>query len=84
MTWKTELQLRDLDPAQPIEVTCKECGYGRNEWPEALMVANEDWCYLYLDELEARLCCVQRGCPGAVRVSLAKPGDTEAFVGGMA
>ncbi len=83
MTWKHELQLSDIDPAQPIEIQCRSCGYGRNEWPAELL-KNEDWGYLYLDEIETRLKCARRDCNGPVRLTLAKPGDTEAFIGGMA
>lgn len=84
MNWKKDLQLRDLDPSQPIEVTCRVCSYGRNEWPAELLARHLDWGNFYLDEVEAELRCVRRGCTGRVRVSLARPGDTEAFVGGMA
>ena len=83
MNWKQELQLRDLDPAQPIEVQCRICGHGHNEWPSELL-QQEELTYVYLDELEHHLKCTRRGCHGPVRLSLAKPGDTEAFVGGMA
>lgn len=83
MSWKKELQLRDIENTQPLEVQCRICGHGRHEWPGDLL-QNQDWGYLYLDEVEARLSCARRGCKGAVRLSLAKPGETEAFIGGMA
>lgn len=83
MTWKHELQLRDIAIDQPLEVQCRSCGHGRHEWPEELL-QNPEWAHLYLDEVEERLKCAKRGCKGKVRLSLAKPGDTEAFIGGMA
>lgn len=83
MNWKQDLQLRDLSQTQPIEVTCRICNHGRNEWPEQLL-KNPDWAYFYLDELEHHLKCVQRGCNGSVRITLPKQGETEPFVGGMA
>ena len=83
MSWKEGLQLRDLACDQPIEITCRVCGHGHHEWPEQLLKEN-DWRFLYLDELEAKFTCARKGCHGAVRLSLTSLQDTQAFVGGMA
>ena len=83
MSWKQELQLDDIERNQPLEVQCRTCGHGRHEWPTELL-KKEGWGYLYLDEVESRLKCAARGCKGAVRLNLAKPGETEAFIGGLA
>jgi len=83
MNWKHDLQLRDLDPKHPIEVTCRICNHGRNEWPQELL-KHSQFSYLYLDELENHLRCAKKGCQGRVRLSLANTNDTEPFVGGLA
>lgn len=83
MTWKTELQLIDLDPQQKIEVTCKSCGHSHYETP-LLLITKYGLDFHYLDEVERRLTCHNRGCRGAVRIALTHAGDTEGFVGGLA
>ncbi len=83
MNWKTNLQLRDLDNEQAIEVTCKSCGHTRYELPENLK-RREELKHAYLDEVEAALSCKQRGCHGAVRIALSTDAETEGFMGGLA
>ena len=83
MSWKTNLQLRDLDDDQPIEVTCRICGHTRYALPQVLK-QREDLKHAYLDEVEAALSCKQRGCHGAVRIALSTDAETEGFMGGLA
>ena len=83
MNWKTNLQLIDLDENQPIEVTCGKCGYGYYERPSDLL-QRDGFKYAYLDEVEAKLKCEQRGCCGAVRIALSNDKETEGFMGGLA
>ena len=83
MSWKTKLQLLDLDESQPIEVTCRKCGYSHYEKASNLL-HRQDLKYAYLDEVESRLRCQQRGCHGAVRIALSNDSETEGFMGGLA
>ncbi|GHC61502.1 hypothetical protein GCM10010136_02080 [Limoniibacter endophyticus] len=81
--WKAELQLRDLDGHQKLELTCKECGHVRTVVVSDAMESMPG-CQLYLDEIESRAKCKKRGCKGHVRLALLKSRDTSAFVGGLA
>ncbi len=83
MSWKTNLQLLDLDGAQALEVTCRECGYSRYEAAAALL-EHDELKFAYLNEVEAALSCTQRGCHGAVRIALSADAETEGFMGGLA
>ena len=83
MSWKTELQLIDIDQRQKIEVTCKICGHSRYESPY-LLVAKLGLDFAYMDEVERALHCGRRGCNGAVRIALSTQEETEGFVGGLA
>ena len=83
MSWKKNLQLRDLDENQPIEVTCHKCGHSHYEQPLDLL-KKQDLKYAYLDEVEASLSCKQRGCHGTVRIALSSDRETEGFMGGLA
>ena len=80
MTWKDEIQLRDLDGDQSIEVTCRRCGQTYYEPVSALLGLGE---MSYLDEVEKRLVCVRRGCRGQVRIALDGGAATDGFVGGL-
>lgn len=82
MSWKTNLKLADLEKGTPIECTCRGCGLVRYEDSSALR-CREGWPQLYLDEVEARLCCSNKFCRGRVRIALVHD-DTEGFVGGLA
>lgn len=81
--WKQKLQLRDLEPEQRMEMTCKRCGHVHYLTAPALM-AKGARPTLYLSEVESKTTCRDRGCGGAVRLALPRKGDTSGFVGGMA
>jgi hypothetical protein len=83
MNWKTSLQVRDLDPTQRLEVTCKVCGHVHYLTAAAIMKSPERE-FLYLDEVERETVCRARGCHGSVRIALVRQGETSGFVGGMA
>jgi len=83
MSWKTNIQLIDLDVSQRLEVTCKSCGHSRYESPHEL-TARQGLGHMYIDEVERLLTCKNRGCDGAVRIALSHQGETEGFVGGLA
>ena len=59
MSWKQEIQLRDLDGDQSIEVLCRRCGDARYERVAALLEAAAAGLtpFSYLDETERRLSC---------------------------
>ncbi len=83
MNWKTELQLRDLDPKQRIEATCKSCGHTYYIDARTMLIQPE-LQFIYMDELERMSICRARHCNGLVRLALVHDGETEGFVGGMA
>ncbi|MEN3930699.1 hypothetical protein WJT86_06425 [Microvirga sp. W0021] len=83
MSWKQNLQLRDLEPRQKIEFTCRSCGKVHFRTAEQLLT-DEDRQYLYLDELESKETCNQRGCHGEVRLMLLGIARMGGFTGGMA
>ena len=83
MTWKHEIQLRDLDAQQSIEVTCRRCGRTYYEQASALLKQGDAMHYVYLNEMEKRLACKYRGCHGPVRITLMDNTETEGFVGGL-
>ncbi len=83
MTWKHEIQLRDLDPHQSIEVTCRRCARTYYEQASALLERGDAMRYAYLNEVEARLACKSRGCHGPVRIALMDNAETGGFVGGL-
>ena len=84
MSWKREIQLRDLDGGQAIEVLCRKCHDARYERVADLLEAADAMTPdTYLDEVEAHLTCQRWGCDGAVTISLADNVETSAFVGGL-
>ncbi len=83
MSWKTSIQLRDLEGEQRLELICKICAHVHYRTVESILI-NRKRGYLYMDEVEARLHCNARGCRGAVRMIIERPKDTSAFVGGLA
>ncbi len=90
MSWKQELQLRDLDGEQAIEVLCRRCNNAYYERVSDLLEAAEAegaakpmTPFTYLDEVEALLACRRWGCQGPVTISLADNAETSAFVGGL-
>lgn len=82
MSWKTNIQLIDLDN-QKLEVTCKQCGHSRYENPY-LLIKKYGLDFSYMDEVERTLICNNRGCFGDVRIALSAEEETEGFVGGLA
>lgn len=83
MNWKTEIQVRDLGQADRLELICRKCGHLRYVTANALQ-ARKGASMLYLDEVEARARCRQRGCNGNMRMALPPSGETSGFVGGIA
>ncbi|PLX42626.1 MAG: hypothetical protein C0605_04780 [Hyphomicrobiales bacterium] len=83
MNWKSELQLRDIDPGQQLEAVCRLCGHTHYVDPEQFL-QHEELQFLYLDEVEKMTVCRARGCRGTVRLALTHAGETEGFAGGLA
>ncbi|WP_230978657.1 hypothetical protein [Ollibium composti] len=82
-TWKENVQVRDLDARDKLEMTCKSCGHV-HYLTRAAICSSPEREFLYLDEVEKEAACRARGCRGAVRLAMAPRGDTSAFVGGLA
>lgn len=82
-SWKQNIQVRDLDDAQRLEITCKICGHV-HYLTKALICRPEEREFEYLDEVERNEICKARGCRGAVRLAMPRKGDTSGFVGGLA
>lgn len=82
MSWKTNIQLIDLDPNQKLEVTCKSCGHSRYE-RVFLLCTKMGMGFEYLDEVERKLFCQKAGCQGAVRIALTNKSEVEGFIGGL-
>lgn len=83
MSWKSKLQLLDLDGTERIECRCKGCGYVWYEMP-AYHLHKSHMRQLYLDQFEKRLRCSQWSCKGAICIALTNEGETEGFQGGLA
>jgi hypothetical protein len=83
MNWKTELQVRDLEQGQRLEMTCRTCGHVHYLIPVQIMCEPERE-FLYLDEVEREAVCKARKCYGKVRMALVRKGVASGFVGGMA
>ncbi|KUR75207.1 hypothetical protein [Novosphingobium sp. Fuku2-ISO-50] len=83
MSWLDAIQLRDLDADTRLELTCRACGKVRFVTP-AQLLALGDFGHLWLSEVQARARCKQRGCKGAMRLSMPHRGETKGFVGGIA
>lgn len=82
MSWKANIQVRDLSENQRLEITCKKCGHTR--YLHALdLLAVREHSYLYLDEVERRTRCNQRGCGGQGRLAIEQSNLNSGFVGGM-
>ena len=82
INWKANLQVRDLDQTQRLEMTCKLCGHVHHLTKHILTKPLERE-FLYLDEVERETICRARGCRGAVRMVLVRYGETSGFVGGL-
>jgi len=83
VTWKQEIQLRDLDLNQSIEITCNYCNRTYYEQPSILLKQGDSMRYVYLNEIEKRLFCRYRGCNGSVKIALINDTETEGFSGGL-
>ncbi|MEO0384196.1 MAG: hypothetical protein AAF234_11660 [Pseudomonadota bacterium] len=83
MSWKSNIQLRDLADNQRLEFTCKKCGHTRYLKATDLLDVTGAM-YLYLDEVESRARCNQRGCGGQGRLALEQSSLSSGFIGGMA
>lgn len=83
MNWKTEIQVRDLGLEDRLELICRKCGHLRYVTAKALQ-ARKGASMLYLDEVEVRARCSQRGCDGRMRMAFPPSGETSGFVGGIA
>lgn len=83
MNWKTGLRAADLGDDVKLELTCKRCGAVRFLPPEAIL-ARRGGEHLYLDQVEAKARCKQRGCNGLMRMALIRKGEASGFVGGIA
>jgi hypothetical protein len=83
VSWKDTLQVRDLDPAQRLEISCKTCGHVHYLTRETIMTTKARQ-NLSLAEVEAQTRCKARGCTGPVRMAMVRDGPASGFVGGMA
>lgn len=83
MNWKTDLRATDLGDDVRLELTCKRCGAVRFLSSDAIL-ARSGGRHLYLDQVETRARCRQRGCNGPMRMALTRKGEASGFVGGIA
>lgn len=83
MNWRASIQVRDLAPDDRLELICRKCGHLRYLTAKQLQ-ARKGAAYLYLDEVEARTRCTQRGCNSPMRMAMPPKGETSGFVGGIA
>ncbi|EJF89428.1 hypothetical protein [Bartonella tamiae] len=83
MSWKTDLQVRDLENNMKLECTCSQCGYVYY-LTKKIMCSAPEREFLYLDEIEAQEICHARGCHGAVTLLLVQDRKSSPFVGGLA
>ena len=83
MSWMRNIQVRDLDDKQRLEMTCRRCG-NVQYLTRAMICVSAEREFLYLDEVETETICRQRGCNGGVRLSLAHGRTTSGFIGGLA
>lgn len=83
MSWLDTLQVRDLDPKDRFELTCRQCGKVRFITAGEVL-ARGDYKHLWLSEVQARARCRQRGCGGTMRMARTRGGETAGFVGGIA
>jgi len=96
MAYKRNLQLKDLDSGETLELTCNSCGYVRFiQAPHTLThpLNGKDITHLYLDEFEGKARCAAassmalaaRRCGGTIRLLVIDPADKpEPFSAGMA
>lgn len=83
MGWKRNIQVRDLDADQKLEMTCRKCGHV-HYLTRAVICASPEREFLYLDEIEAEAICRARACRGKIRLAMQSNSATSGFVGGLA
>ena len=84
MSWKTNIQLRDLDADQKIEVTCRSCnGMHYTTQQNLIHIYGQEITYKYLDEIEALITCKRPTCSGKTRIALSGKSETGSFIGGL-
>ena len=83
MSWKTKIQLLDMNGDDRIEALCHKCGYHWYEFP-SVYLHKSHMRQLGLDEFEARLKCKQWNCRGRIKIALSSDAKTEGFQGGLA
>ena len=82
MSWKCEIQLLDLDPAERVEITCRRCSRVTLTGAAQLARTLGDR-RLFLDEVEAQLLCSISWCAGPVVVAIPITDSGATFAGGM-
>ena len=83
MGWKQDLQVRDLESDQRLELTCRSCGHVRFVTAGELLQDRDNRTF-YLDEVETKTTCIRFGCRGKVRLALIGMSDVGGFIGGIA
>ena len=83
MNWKRNIQVLDLEPNVRLELVCRKCGKLRWLTGQELL-ERQSAKYLYLEDVERRARCRQRGCGGIMRMAMPGEGETSGFVGGIA
>ena len=83
MNWKRNIQVLDLEPGVRLELVCRKCGNLRWLTGQELL-ERQSARYLYLEDVERRGRCRQRGCGGIMRMAMPGVGETSGFVGGIA
>ena len=81
--WKSQIQVRDLDERQKLEMTCRVCGHVHYLTRSVICVSPERE-FFYLDEIERDAVCKARGCRGSVRLAMPSKSATSGFIGGLA
>lgn len=82
-SWKSSIQVQDLDDNQRLELICIKCNRLTYTTREQLC-ARADYGQLYLDEIERRARCKGRGCHGHMRMAMVRLSEMSGFVGGIA
>lgn len=83
MSWKNNIQVRDMDDKMKLECTCLSCGH-HHYLTKADICQLEKRKFLYLDEVEKQESCRSRGCRGHIRILLIEQRKASPFVGGLA
>ncbi|MEW4468937.1 hypothetical protein AB1K62_14015 [Parasphingorhabdus sp. JC815] len=83
MNWKRNIQVLDLDPDIRLELVCRKCKKLRWLTGKELL-KRQTAKFLYLEDIERRARCRQRGCRGTMRMAMPGEGETSGFIGGIA